>query len=78
MYYKWVEINPSILQSTVKIEELAKADQVYKPEKTLEKDKSYTVKELLDYLITYSENNAVNPLLSILPKDIQIDVFQDL
>jgi beta-lactamase class A len=78
MYLKWAEIDPSILLRTLKVQELSDVPQVYKPEKKLEKDKTYAVKDLLEYLIRYSENNAIPLLLSILPEDIQVHVFQDL
>jgi len=78
MYLKWVELDPSVLLKELKITKLSEVAQVYKSEKTLELGKTYTVKDLLEYLIVYSENSAIDPLLSILPKDIQIHVFQDL
>ena len=78
MYLKWAEVDPSVLLKILKVEKISEVPQVYKPEKKLEKNKTYTVKDLLNYLIKYSENDAIPPLLSILPEDIQVHVFQDL
>jgi hypothetical protein len=78
MYLKWVEIDPSILLRTLKVEELSEVPQIYKPDKKLAKNQTYSVKDFLEYLIRYSENNAIPPLLSILPEDIQLHVFKDL
>ncbi len=78
MYLKWAELDPTILLKEIQIAKLSEVAQIYKWEKSLELGKTYTVKNLLEYLIVYSENSAINPLLDILPKDIQVDVFDDL
>lgn len=50
--------------------------QNYKPEHTAETGKAYTVEELLELMILYSDNNASNNLLSHLPESIEKDIFE--
>lgn len=54
------------------------AIEYFKPAKTLSPGSSYTVDQLLEYLVAYSDNNAVVPLLQSI-SDQQLDeVFTDL
>jgi len=78
MYLHWSEMNPWVFKEKLKVNEISDVPQVYPWEKSLEVWKEYTVKELLEQLIIYSDNSAINPLLSILPKEVQIQVFNEL
>lgn len=78
MYLHWLEDNPWVFNQKIKVTEVSNVPQVYPWEESLESWKEYSVKELLEHLIIYSDNSAINPLLSILPKAVQIKVFGDL
>ena len=53
-------------------------EEYYKPQKSIVKGHSYTVEELLDYMITYSDNNATVLLLGVTPQKNLSEIFTDL
>lgn len=77
-YVKWAEWDPSILQEKITIEKIANYEQNIIPEKYAEIGKDYTVEELLELMVLYSDNNASNNLLMHLPEQISEDVFTTL
>lgn len=74
-YIKWAEMDPSILKQKIKVEQYDYAKQNYVPEKHAEIGKEYTVEELLEIMILYSDNNASSNLLIRLPEALSEDVF---
>ena len=65
--YKLAESDPSFLNRVVinELEDTA-ANQNIKPEVLLKKDASYTVGELVEYMLVYSNNRACDLLLTLL------------
>ena len=78
MYLKWAESLPEVLDKTITITALSGIKQFYPPEKQLEIGKEYSVKEALKYLIAYSDNTAVAPLLEHIPDELQKKVLTEL
>lgn len=62
-YLKKVESNPDILDKKIKNTQELNIKQNYPPEEQLEQNKWYSVKELLDQMIIYSDNQAYDLLL---------------
>jgi beta-lactamase class A len=77
-YLKWSESEKDLLQKTITVETLSNLIQKIIPQKKIESGKNYTIKELLYYLIAYSDNTAGNMLLANIPPPIQEKVFTDL
>lgn len=79
-YYKIAETKPDILQTKIL------ADSNYEgitipnimPTKKIISGQTYTVDELLTYMITDSDNHAANILLNEIPKDFFIKTYSDL
>lgn len=79
MYMKWSEVNPAILSQKISIEkDPSQVPQTVKPEKVLTIGQEYTIDEILRYLIVYSDNTALSPLLSVIPDTFYNQVFVDL
>lgn len=69
-YFKQVETNPDILKKEVKYDEDYRQKfgdfnetEYFKPERSIELGKTYTIQELIKYMIVYSDNNAKNLLI---------------
>jgi beta-lactamase class A len=81
-YYKQAESNPSILNQKIVIATSnapTAADVYYRPEQVLEQGKEYTVDELIQHMIIYSDNEAAQALMSLAqPVDPIEKVFQDI
>lgn len=77
-YIKWAEYNPSILKEKILVEELVSYTQTIVPERYAEIGKEYSVEELLELMIVYSDNNASSNLLIHLPESIESEVFSTL
>ena len=78
-YFKEAEVNLGILEKQIIFNlELPKTNYYFKPEKEIEKGKSYGVYELLNAMITKSDNNAGNLLHVFLGKEKAEMVFRDL
>lgn len=80
-YLKKAETDPSILQKKI----LNTVDpntgtniQNIKPSTTIEPNKEYTVEDLLEKMIVYSDNDAYNDLSSNLNPDDLMRVYKDL
>ncbi len=79
-YYKIAEKNPNILNGKILITE-AYANQLaqnIKSEKQVEQGKEYSVQELINYMITESDNRAANALIDNLTESSINKTFNDL
>ena len=76
-YYRWSEKVPGLLETQIRYEE--KADfgvvQYVKPKIELELGQSYSIDQLIDRMITYSDNQALSLLVRRLPPDVITDLF---
>ncbi len=80
MIYKTAEVNKRILDLELLMTEkdLSLNDgQRYIPESSLEKEKSYPVRELVKRMLVYSDNAPVNPLLDA-SATLREPIFSDL
>lgn len=80
-YYRQAEADPSILSKKVTIGKLdpSSNDAYYKPQNTLTEGDVYTVDELIQHMIIYSDNDAAEALMSLVqPTDPIRQVFQDI
>lgn len=80
MYYKTAEINPKILSSELQVseEDVSLNDvQHYRSEMTIEAGKQYQVRELLDDMLTYSDNAPVR-MLTETAQNYSEQIFSDL
>lgn len=78
--YKEGEDNPEFLNKKIlyKINSDYNSEEYFQPKDRIIPGKSYTVEELLRYMINYSDNNAMSLLINqISPKKIT-DIFNDL
>lgn len=50
----------------------------YKPKQEIESDKTYTIRDLLGYMIKYSDNNATQVIRNILWKDRFANTYKEL
>jgi len=81
MYYvRESERDLSLFQSVVTISAPEKEDneQFYTPEKTVDYGVPYTVQELVERMIIYSDNRAVAVLTSMMPNNTLADMFSHL
>ncbi len=69
-FFKQAETNPDILKKEIPYDESykqkfgdANEGSFFKPEKSIEFGKTYTIQELIKYMIIYSDKNAKNLLL---------------
>ncbi len=80
-YLKKAESNPEILKSELLPTIDANSGdniQNIKPSVSLAPDKKYTIEELLEKMIVYSDNDAYNTLTNNLTSDESIKIYQDL
>ncbi len=70
-FFRAAEDNPSILQKEITFQEkrASPVEQTILPEETLEVGKAYTVSELIERMIIYSDNESLFLLLTDLPGD---------
>lgn len=78
--FRQIEIDPSIVKNKYKLD-----DNVPKPypnripgSKSLVRGQSYTIEELIEYMIVYSDNNAATMIKDAVRPDILTHVFRDL
>ena len=79
-FYKLAESHPEILTKKVVYtgsEDLNKIEY-FKPAQTLVPGNSYTIEELIEHMILYSDNNAPNLLLENIDNDYLTEVFSDI
>lgn len=79
-YYKMIENNPSLLEKKYLAEDdyIPSATQNILPNREIEIGKEYSVKELLDLMITESNNQATHMLLKSLPESQVDETYLDL
>lgn len=78
-FLKWIELDPSVLTKKILVnEDRNSSTQYFKPTKNLSIWKEYTIKELLEEMIIYSDNSAMNMLTGIMPIDFYSKVSNDL
>ncbi len=78
-YLKLSETDPSLLKKEIRYEKpIASNIQYYSPSRQIEPGKTYTVEELLEYMIEYSDNNAAELLLQNIDKSEFDKVFISL
>ncbi|MDO8496096.1 MAG: serine hydrolase [bacterium] len=78
-YFKKAEGDPSILKKEIKYEiPIHDNPQFIEPAKKIELGKTYTVEELIERMIKYSDNLAVTLLARSLPQQDLIDTFKNL
>jgi beta-lactamase class A len=77
-YLKWSDSDKDMMQKTITVENLSNLVQKIIPQKKIESGGAYTIRELLYYLIVYSDNTASNILLANIPTAVQEKVFIDL
>lgn len=78
-YMKSAENDNSLLDKKIKYTtKVIDDDQYYSPEKVLEVGGEYTVKDLLNYMIYYSDNNAANLLADSMDNSEMDKVFEAL
>lgn len=85
-YYKASESEPKVLDEKITYDEgyvktlgNFNEEEYYKPEKTIEPKQTYTVSELIEKMIVYSDNNAKNLLVLNLDKpDMLYKLYTDL
>ena len=77
---KQAESNPDLLNKKIYYDGNTdmNGNEYYKPQKTILPNHSYSVDDLLKYMIAYSDNNATVLLLSITPKIALTEIFTDL
>lgn len=78
-YYHLADTNPGILLKQITFTENNNLDsiQTIQPTKKLEAGKSYTVDELINYMIMYSDNNAMSLLLEHIDPKVMDRFFSD-
>lgn len=72
--YSREEDDPGFLNSQIEVTSKVDADanQIFQPQKRVEYGKTYTVRQLLELLLAYSDNSAALSLVGVLsPEDIQ-------
>ncbi len=78
-YMKLAETDPSVLSSTFEYKNKIDNDiQYFKPEKEMELGKTYTVEQLLEYMVIYSDNNAGSYLARGLNENQISNVFSSV
>lgn len=78
-YYKASELNPKVLENTYVFQGTDyNVGQTFRPVSEMEEGKSYTVDELIDRSIKYSDNNASEILINNLNEDFYKKVFVDI
>lgn len=77
-YLKWSEEEPALMEKRTKVTSIVWLNQLIPPEKKLEIGKEYTVRELLYYLIAYSDNTASTILFNNISSERQDKTFSEL
>ncbi len=77
-YLKWWEDDSTLMEKRLILSSEVWLNQMIPPDKILEIGKEYTVRELLEYMIIYSDNTASRALFENIPIERQNRVFLDL
>jgi beta-lactamase class A len=77
--FKDADNDPSILQQKILVKgQTDQLIQYYKPDFDLELDKSYTVADLVSYMILYSNNDATKVIEQFIGKDLLYKTYEEL
>jgi len=80
-YYRMAHDNPKILEQKIKYDEKGPDENdssYFKPEKYITPGNEYTVDELINYMISYSDNNALDLLVTQDFPNEYFKTFKDL
>lgn len=79
-YYRLAENNPEILNKKITVDNIDHNETIpnIKPEKFIEAGKTYTIQELINYMIIESDNHASFVLINNLEADALNKTFNDL
>lgn len=79
-YLKLSETSPAIMKKKVLIKkgEDLNGGEYFKPEHAMAPDRMYTIAELLERLVGYSDNNAIFPLLENFDRSLLDQMYRDL
>lgn len=80
-YFKEAESDPNLLSKKIYyggIDKDANSFENFKPEKSIQKNTSYTIDELIDYMIKYSDNNAALVLNTLAEASLFDEIYSDL
>jgi beta-lactamase class A len=78
-YYKYSESEPDIFKKEILFDEASpEFSQNFKPGKNIELGKSYTVEQLIESMIRYSDNEATNLLFQNINSNNLNSIFSDL
>lgn len=78
-FLKWIELDPSVASKKILVnEDKNTSTQYFKPIKNLTIGKEYSIQELMEEMIIYSNNSAMNILTSVMPLDFYTKVSNDL
>jgi beta-lactamase class A len=78
--YRQIELDPGIVKNKYKLDENVPAPYPNRipGSKALVRGESYTIEELIEYMIVYSDNNAATMIKDAVRPDILTHVFRDL
>lgn len=78
-YLKWSETEPNLLNKKLFLDETEHSTELhFPPSKILENKKEYTIRELLEEMIIYSDNRAQQVLVRNIPMDLYEKINKDL
>lgn len=77
-YLKASESNPDILKQTITVGSTFKNDQAILPQVTLTPNQTYTVEELINHMIIYSDNQSYELLQDYIDNQILVKTYTDL
>jgi beta-lactamase class A len=78
--YKEVERNPALLQGLVKVPKLSEAEFKihYQPAVKIQEGEVYNLQQMLEHMLVYSDNGAVDSLMPLLPHNALDEMFKEL
>lgn len=78
-YLRWTEIDPTIFSKKIYLDEVEQSTELYSPpSKNLINKKEYTIKELLEEMIIYSDNKSQEALVRNIPMDLYERINREL
>jgi beta-lactamase class A len=78
-FLKWMEMDPSVINNKILVQEDKNTStQYFRPSRSLTIWREYSIKELLEEMIIYSDNSTMNILTGIMPIDFYTKVSKDL
>jgi beta-lactamase class A len=79
-YFKLSETNPDILEKKIEVEKITENnfDQHFGPSQKIESGKTYSVYELIYFMVAYSDNDALTLLLQNIDQKFLLQTYTDL